>query len=83
MYRIEHLKADIHYEGVRGGLLALLGSFVKKLCAPVERAATMAVVLLVAALVISVFMRLGEAGALSAYYGNACDVAPTMIVAPQ
>ena len=67
MHLIDYLKPDIHYEADRSGLLASLGSYLKKVFAPVVRAAVIAVVLLGAALVIAVFMKLGEAGALSAY----------------
>jgi hypothetical protein len=83
MHLIDYLKPDIPYEALRTGLLASFGSYVKKVSALVERAATIVVILLVAALVISVFMKLGEAGALTAYYCNACDVVPKMFVAPQ
>ena len=83
IHPIEYLRLHLHYEEVRTGLLASLASSVKKVCAPVERAVTIAVIVLVAAFVISVFMKLGEAGALNAYYCNACDVVPTVFVAPQ
>ena len=83
MQLIDYLKPDIQYEALRTGLLASLGSYLKKVFAPVERAAAIAVIFLVAALIISVFMKLGEAGALNAYYCNACDVIPTLFVAPQ
>ena len=83
MHLMDYLKSDIQYGTLRTGLLASLRSYVKKVFAPVERAAAIAVILLVTALIISVFMKLGEAGALNAYYCNACDVVPTLFVAPQ
>ena len=55
MHLIDYLKPDLHYGIVRRGLLASLGTYVQKMFAPVERAVTVAVVLLVAALVISLF----------------------------
>lgn len=83
MHLVDYLKPDLHYGALRTGLLASLGSYLKKVFLSVERAAAIAVILLVAALIISVFMKLGEAGALNAYYCNACDVVPTLFVAPQ
>lgn len=83
MHSIDYLKSDIPYGAVRSGLRASLGPFVNKVFPALERITTIAIVLLVAALVIFVFMQLGEAGALNAYYCNACDVAPSMFVAPQ
>jgi uncharacterized membrane protein (DUF106 family) len=83
MHLMDYLKVDIQYGSLRTGLLASLGSYLKKMFAPVERAAAVAVILLVAALIISVFMKLGEAGALNAYYCNACDAVPALFVAPQ
>jgi len=83
MQLMDYLKPDVQYGALRTGLLAALGAYLKQVFAPVERATTIAVIILVAALVISVFMKLGEAGALNAYYCNACDVVPTLFVAPQ
>jgi len=83
MHLVDYLKPDAHYGADRTGLLVSLGSYLKKVFLSVERAAAIAVILLVAALIISVFMKLGEAGALNAYYCNACDVVPTLFVAPQ
>ena len=83
IHPMEYLRLHVYYEEVRRGLRAALGSLAKRVSAPVERAAAIAVILLVTALIISVFMKLGEAGALNAYYCNACDVVPTLFVAPQ
>ena len=59
------------------------GSNIIKLFAPLERLATITVIILVAALVISVFMKLGDAAVLTAYYCNTCEIVPTLFVAPQ
>ena len=83
MQLIDYLKPDIHYEAVRTGLLASLGTYVKKMFAPVERAVTIAVIILVAASVITVFMKLGAAGTLNADYCTGCELASTMFIAPQ
>ena len=83
MELMDYLKPDVQYRALRTGLLASLGSYLKKVFAPVEWGASIAVILLVAALIISVFMKLDEAGALNAYYCNACDVVPKIFVAPQ
>ena len=83
IHPVEYLRLHLHYEEVRSGLRASLGSFVPKVCAAVEGAVTVAIVLLVAALVISVFMKLGAAGTLNADYCTGCELASTMFVAPQ
>ena len=44
IHAMEYLRLHLHYEDVRSGLRASLGSFFAKACAPVERAATVAVV---------------------------------------
>jgi hypothetical protein len=67
----EYLRLHVHYKEVRTGLLASLRSLVQKVSAPVERAATIAVVLLVAALVIFSFMKIGESASVTASYTNA------------
>lgn len=71
IHAVEHLRLHVHYEEVRRGLLASLGSLAKKVSAPVERAAAIAVVLLVAALVIFSFMKIGESASVTANYTNA------------
>ena len=83
MHLIDHVKPDLPYAILRTGLLASLASSVKKVCAPVERAVTIAVIVLVAAFVISVFMKLGASGTLNADYCTGCELASTLFVAPQ
>ena len=68
---MEYLRLHVHSEEVKRGLLASLRSLAKKVSAPVERAATIAVVLLVAALVIFSFMKIGESASVTANYTNA------------
>jgi len=68
---MEYLRVHVHYEGVWTRVLTSLGSLVKKVSAPVERAATVAVVLLVAALVIFSFIKIGESASVTASYTNA------------
>ena len=70
IHPVEYLRLHLHYEEVRSGLRASLGSFVVKVCALVERAATVAVVLLVAALVIFAFMKIGESASVAASFTN-------------
>ena len=83
MHLMDYLKPYIPYQAARTGLLASLGSYLKKALASLERATAIAVILLVAALIISVFMKLGDAGALTTYYCNACEVVPAIFAAPQ
>ncbi len=83
IHPVEYLRLHLHYEEVRSGLRASLGSYVKKVLPSLERVVALAVILLTAALIISVFMKLGEAGALTAYYCNSCDIVPSLFVAPQ
>ena len=71
IHPMEYLRLHLHYEEARIGLLASLRSLVRKVSAPVERAATVAVVLLVAALVIFSFMKIGEFASFTASYTNA------------
>ena len=65
---MEYLRLHVHYEEVRRGLLASLGSLAKKVSAPVERAAAIAVVLLVTALAVFSFMKIGESASVTADY---------------
>jgi len=71
IHPVEYLRLHLHYEEVRSGLRASLGSFVPKVCAAVEGAVTVAIVLLVAALVIFAFMKIGESASVAASYTNA------------
>jgi len=71
IHPVEHLRLHAHSEEVWRGLVAALESFAEKVSAPVERAATIAVVLLVAALVIFSFMKIGESASVSAGYTDA------------
>lgn len=80
---IDYIKPYLQYEETRLKVYASLGSFVKKLLVPLERAATIAVVLLIASLVILVFMKLGEVGAATEYFCNACNGLPPMFLVPQ
>ena len=70
IHPVEHLRLHVRYEEVRRGLLASLRSLVRKVSAPVERAATVGVVLLVAALVIFAFMKIGESASVAASFTN-------------
>ena len=83
MHLMDYLKPYLPYEASGTGLRASLGSYVKKVLPSLERVVALAVILLITALIISVFMKLGEAGALTAYYCNSCDIVPSMFVAPQ
>ncbi len=71
IHPMEYLRLHLHYGEVRSGLRASLGSFVRKVSAPVEQAVTIAVVLLVAALVIFGFMKIGESASVAASYTSA------------
>ena len=71
IHPIEHLKLHLHYEEVRTGLLASLGSLVKKVFKLAEQAAIIAVVLLSVGLVIFSFMKIGEFSSVTASYNNA------------
>jgi len=71
IHPMEYLRLHVPYEEVRRGLFASLGSLAQKVSAAVERAATIAVVLLVAALVIFSFMKIGEYASVTANYTNA------------
>ena len=68
IHPMESLRLHLHYEELRSGLRASLGSSVAKVCALVERAVTVAVVLLVAALLIFGFMKIGESASIAASY---------------
>ena len=68
---IEYFRPHVHGEEVERGLLASLRSLTMKVSAPVERTAAIAVVLLVAALVIFSFMKIGESASVTANYTNA------------
>ena len=70
-YPVEYLRLHVHYGAVKTGLYASLGSLVQKVSVPVARATTIAVVLLVAALVIFSFMKIGESASVGASYTNA------------
>jgi len=70
IHPVEYLRLHLHYEEVRSGLRASLGSFVPKVCAAVEGAVTVAIVLLVAALVIFAFMKIGESASVAASFTN-------------
>ena len=83
IHLIGYLKPNVPSDIVRTGLSASLGSSLKRMFASVERLATITAFILIAALVISVFMKLGDAAALSAYYCTTCDIVPTLFVAPQ
>jgi hypothetical protein len=79
IHPMEYFRLHLHYEEARTGLLASLRSLVRQISAPVERAATVAVVLLVAALVIFSFMKIGEIAWVTASYTNAIT---EMVVPP-
>jgi hypothetical protein len=83
LHLIGYLKPNVPCGNVSKGFTASLGSSVKKMFTPVERLATITAIILVAALFISVFIKLGDAAALNAYYCNTCDIVPTLFVAPQ
>jgi hypothetical protein len=84
IHPMEYLRLHVYYEEVRRGLRAALGSLAKRVSAPVERAATIAVVLFVAALVIFSFMKIGESASVGASYSNAITemVHPPLPVMP-
>ena len=71
IHPIEYLRLHLHYEEVRTGLLASLGSLVKKVFESSEQAATIAVVVLTVGLVIFGFMKIGESASVGASYTNA------------
>ena len=83
MHLIGYLKPNVPCGIVRTGLSASLESSVKKMFASVDRLGTITAIILVAALVVSVFLKLGDAAAFSAYYCTACDILPTCFIAPQ
>ena len=78
IHPIEYLRLHLHYEEVRTGLLASLGSLVKKVFESSEQAATIAVVLLTVGLVIFGCMKIVQAASIAASY----DAAITEMVLP-
>jgi len=71
IHPVEYLRMHVHSDAVWRELVSAIGSLAKKVSAPVERTATIAVVLLVAALVIFSFMKIGESASVGASYTNA------------
>jgi hypothetical protein len=78
IHPIEYLRLHLHYEEVRTGLLASLGSLVQKVFESSEQAATIAVVLLTVALVIFSCMKIVQSASIAASY----DAAITEVVFP-
>ncbi len=82
IHPVNYIKTHSHYQEYRSRLLTTLGYYVKKLFSPAEGITTFAVVILIAALIFLVFMNIGEVGAITDFYCNACDLLPTLLVAP-
>ena len=84
IHPIEYLRLHLHYEEVRTGLLASLGSLVKKVFESSEQAATIAVLLLTVGLVIFGLMKISESASIVARYENAITemVLPPLQVMP-
>ena len=78
IHPIEYLRQHLHYEEVRTGLLASLGSFVKKVFESSEQAATIAVFLLAVGLIIFGCMKIVQSASIAASY----DAAITEVVFP-
>ena len=83
MHLMGYLKSNVSCGILWTGLPASLESSVKKMFLLAERLPTITAIILIAALVISVFMKLSDAAALTAFYCNTCDIVPTFFVAPQ
>ena len=71
IHPIEYLRVHLHYEEVRTGLLASLGSLAKKVFESSEQAATIVVFLLTVGLVIFSCMIIGQAASITANYNAA------------
>ena len=71
IHPVEYLRLHLHYDEVRTRLRASLESFFANVCESVERATTVAVVLLVSALVIFGCMKIGASASVEASYGRA------------
>ena len=82
VYPVTHTKPHPHYHEYSSKFHAVLGYFVKKLFPKVEGITTFAVVIFIAALVLLVFMKFGEVGAITDFYCNTCELLPTVFVAP-
>jgi spore maturation protein SpmA len=84
MHPIEYLRLHLHYEEVRTGLLASLGSLVKKVFESSEQAATIAVVLLTVGLFIFGCMKIVQSASIAAGYNTAITevVLPPLQVSP-
>ena len=78
IHPIEYLRLHLHYEEVRTGLLASLGSLVKKVFESSEQAATIAVFLLTVGLVVCNCMIIVQSASIVASY----DALITEIVLP-
>lgn len=82
IHRISHLKTDVSYGAFKAEVRASLVFSVKKVIGSLSPSTELAVIFMVTALTIGVFMKLGEAGALNRHYCDICDRAPQFVVAP-
>ena len=71
IHPMEYLRLHLHYEEVSTRLRTSLESFFAKVCASVERATTVAAVLLVAALVIFGCIKIGASASVASSYTHA------------
>ena len=75
-HHVGYLKSHLDYEETRKRLLKLLKSLFKKVCESTEKVEITAVVFLIVALFIFVFIRLGECYTNNAFFYDACEVIP-------
>jgi len=79
MHPVEYIRVHLHYQDIRGGLIEALNALHRKASVPVERAAAIAIVLLMAALVIAGFMKIGTSVTAGASFSSAIS---EMVVPP-
>jgi hypothetical protein len=78
-YPNSHIRVDLHHEVSSKKALKALGSLFKKVFESSEKAAAIAVVLLIASIVVFAFMTLGESSALTATY---CEAVTKVVFVP-
>ena len=74
IHPIEYLRLHLHYEEVRTGLLAPLGSLVKKVSESTAYTAILVTMVLIVALVVLALINLRQAGVTTASFNEALAI---------
>ena len=81
-HSIEHIRVPLAYEAIKTRLLTSIKSLSKKVCGSAEKVVAVSVIILVALLFVTVFMKLGECSRITTNYCDICDLITKMILMP-